>query len=583
MFKTIKHIVDWAGEYRKRLYIGFLCSFLAAWCTAGPVMVAAWALNKVIADSRGGNAVRSGLVWITLGAVAGLILLRFFFTYWKNRLQESIGTEQVAGQRLQLGDILKRVSLGYFAENDTGEILAAMTTELSVLELHGMKMVDRVINGYIQVAAVILFILFISPAAGLAALAGILLSALALKQIGKQSAATAPIGHAAQEQLSAAALEYIHGLQVVKSFGQEGISISRFHEASQANCKIRIQNEFGFVPWNCLHLFFIKLTSIVLVLITAMQANQGQLTISMLLMIVMFSFTIFGSVEMINDAAHLLSVIEAVFEKIGTMEKAEYIDEDGKDIRLDYFDISFNDVTFAYNNRSVLKDLSFTIPQRSTTAIIGPSGSGKTTICKLIARFYDVDEGGIEIGGHNIKEMTCNSLMENISMVFQNVYLFHDSVYNNIKFGKPDASREEIAAAAKAARCHEFIMALPDGYDTVIGEGGSTLSGGEKQRISIARAILKDAPIVILDEATASIDPENEYEIQQAITSLVQDKTLITIAHRMATAEYADQILVVDEGRIVQRGNHKELIGQQGIYKEFIRVRRFTEEFSMRG
>lgn len=581
MFSTMKHIMEWAGAYRKRLYIGFVCSFLAAWCTAGPIMTAAWALNKLIVDSQGGEKVESSLVWITIAAIAGLILLRFFFTYWKNRLQESIGCEQVAKQRLKLGDILKRVSLGYFADNDIGEILAALTTELSVLELQAMKMVDRVINGYIQAAAVIFFILFVSPPAGLTALAGVLLSALALRRIGRESAVTAPITHTAQEQLAGAALEYIRGLQVVKSFGQEGISISRFRDASQANCKIRIKNEFGFVPWNCLHLFFIKSASVALVLITAVQTNQGTVTMQILLMIAMFSFTIFGSVEMINDAAHLLSVIDTVFEKVGAMEQAEYIDQEGKEITPEHFDISFRDVSFAYKNREVLKDVSFYIPEHSTTAIIGPSGCGKSTICRLIARFYDVKQGGIEVGGHDVREMTCSSLMKNISMVFQNVYLFHDTIYNNIKFGKPDATRKEIISAAKAARCHDFIMALPNGYDTIIGEGGSTLSGGEKQRVSIARAMLKNAPIIILDEATASIDPENEHEIQQAISLLVTDKTLITIAHRMATVESADQILVMDDGRIVQRGTHQDLIDQEGIYKEFIRIRKFTEEFSM--
>lgn len=203
--------------------------------------------------------------------------------------------------------------------------------------------------------------------------------------------------------------------------------------------------------------------------------------------------------------------------------------------------------------------------------------AGKTTICNLLARFYDVNSGKITVGGHDVREFTCDSLLSNISMVFQNVYLFHDTIRNNICFGKPDATEEEMRKAAEKACCHEFIIALPDGYDTVIGEGGGTLSGGEKQRISIARAILKNAPIVILDEATASIDPENEHLIQAAISELTKGKTLITIAHRLATIENADQILVVDEGRIVQKGTHRELIGQEGKYLDFVRAREQTE------
>ena len=263
--------------------------------------------------------------------------------------------------------------------------------------------------------------------------------------------------------------------------------------------------------------------------------------------------------------------------KLEALENVNYIDQDGTDIKPATYDIEFRDVSFGYDSRIVLHDLNFKIPQNSTTAIVGPSGSGKSTLCNLIARFYDVNSGTITIGGTDIRRFTCDSLLKNISMVFQNVYLFRDTIKNNIKFGSPDATDEQIVAAAKAARCHDFIMALPDGYDTVIGEGGSSLSGGEKQRISIARAMLKDAPIVILDEATASIDPENEHLIQEAISALTHGKTIITIAHRLATIENADQILVIDGGTVAQRGTHKELLQQEGTYKKFIQIREQAE------
>ena len=221
--------------------------------------------------------------------------------------------------------------------------------------------------------------------------------------------------------------------------------------------------------------------------------------------------------------------------------------------------------------------MTFTAPQGTTTAIVGPSGSGKSTISNLVARFYDADSGTVSVGGHDVREFTCESLLRNISMVFQNVYLFQDSVENNIKFGCPNATHEQVVAAARAACCHDFIMSLPDGYDTVVGEGGSTLSGGERQRISIARAILKDAPIVILDEATASVDPENEHLIQQALSALTKGKTILAIAHRLATIQHADQILVVEDGRIVQQGTHAELMAQGGLYRRFIEIREQAE------
>ena len=298
-------------------------------------------------------------------------------------------------------------------------------------------------------------------------------------------------------------------------------------------------------------------------------------------MLDMFSFMIFGSVEAMNNAAHVLEVIDATLDKLDGIEHADMIDKDGKAISLQNADIAFRDVTFSYDTVPVLRNISFSIPQGSTTAIIGPSGSGKTTICNLIARFYDVDSGEVTVGGENVRNMTCDSLLRNISMVFQKVYLFHDTVENNIRFGNPNATQEEIIEAAKKAQCHDFITALPDGYETVIGEGGSTMSGGEKQRISIARAILKNANIVILDEATASIDPENEHLIQQAISELTIGKTVIVIAHRLATIEHADQILVVDQGQVVQKGTHQQLVQQNGLYRRFITIREQAEGWSI--
>ena len=573
MFHSVGRIMRWAGAYRKRMVLGFVCSFFATWCTAGPVVLAAWALGQLIVDAWGEERLSPHLPWLCLGGIVVLILLRFFFTYWKNRLQESIGTERAAEQRMELGNVLKRVSLGYFAKNDLGDILAALTTELSTLELQSMKMVDAVVNGYIQVAVILLCVAFFCPPAALAALIGVLVSAFALRGIGRQSARTAPVSHRAQEALSGAAIEYIHGLPVVKSFGQDGVSVQRFREACRANKAIRIKNEFGFVPWNCLHLFALRAASVGLVLTAGWQALAGALPLQYFLMIALFSFTIFGSVEAINDAAHILSVTDSVLDRLEELEQTDFIDKGGKEVVPERFDVALSHVSFGYGGREVLHDVSFTAPQGTTTAIVGPSGSGKSTICNLVARFYDVNAGSVSVGGHDVREFTCESLLRNISMVFQTVYLFHDTVENNIKFGCPDATHEQVVAAAKAACCHDFIMALPDGYDTVLGEGGGSLSGGEKQRISIARAMLKDAPIVILDEATASVDPENEAELQAAISSLTKGKTLILIAHRLKTVRNADQILVLNGGHIVQRGTHEELIAQPGLYADFVHVR----------
>ena len=575
MFKTMKRIIRWAGRYKKRLYLGSVCSFFSSLATAIPTMVAAYALDKAIQAYWTNTAIEPALIWQTLWIIVGSIALNFLLSYLRAVLQESIGTEVAAGQRIHLGDVLKRVPLGYFSQNSVGDILAGVATELSVLELQGMKMVDAVINGYAKFIAIVLCLIFFSPVAAAISVIGVVFSALALHGISRHSEKTATTAHEAVENMSGAAIEYIRGLSIVKSFGQEGASTQSFRSANKALKDIRIGIEKGFTPFNCLHLFALKLASMGIVFICAWQAAQGLMSMAFFLMFVLFSFVMFGSVENINDAAHLLGVIDSAMDKLEALENAEYIDQDGTDIKPTSYDIEFKDVSFGYDDRMVLHDLNFTIPQNATTAIVGPSGGGKTTLCNLIARFYDVNSGTITLGGTDIRAFTCDSLLRNISMVFQNVYLFRDTIKNNIKFGSPDAADEQIIAAAKAARCHDFIMALPDGYDTVIGEGGSSLSGGEKQRISIARAMLKDAPIVILDEATASIDPENEHLIQEAISA--HGKTIITIAHRLATIENADQILVIDGGTVAQRGTHKELLEQEGTYKTFIKIREQAE------
>ncbi len=581
MFSTIRQIICWTGTYKKRLYIGFVYSFLVAFFAAMPVMAAAYSLSRVIADWRGEINLQPSFLWMMLLALVILVLLRFLFSYLRARAQESIGHEVAVEQRIRIGDILKRVPMGYFAQNNSGDLSAAVTTELSILELMGMKMIDTVVNGYISVLVTALCLVFFGLPIALITVGGMLLSALFLRGISLKSEKSAPVNHKAQEDMIAGTVEYIRGMAVVKAFNQESVSIEGVKRAYHDSKTVNIRIEKEFVPLNCLHLLALKLASVLIVLISAWFVMGGQMELPIMLMMAMFSFTIFGHLESVNDAAHVLGIIDSTFNKLKKIEQAGFIDKDGKNIPIDSYDIEFDRVSFGYDNREVIKGASFLIPQNTTTAIVGPSGSGKTTICNLIARFYDVNAGSVKIGGRNVREFTCDSLLSNISMVFQNVYLFHDTVKSNIGFGKSGATDEEIIKAAKAARCHDFIMELPEGYDTVIGEGGSSLSGGEKQRISIARAILKNAPIVILDEATANIDPENEHFIQEAISVLTSGKTVIIIAHRLATIQNVDQILVIDGGRLVQRGTHEDLIEQEGIYKKFLAIRQAVEGWSI--
>lgn len=581
MFKTVKRIVQWTGEYKKRLYLGFVWSFLQTIFVAMPMMGAAYFMDLMIRDSRGEIQLQPVMALYALLFMIVAIGGRFLFSYLRATFQESIAYEKTADERIEIGNILKRVCLGFFDQNNTGEIAGAVTTDLSVYELYAMKMTDLIIGAYVNVAAMILCLAFFSWQVALIALAGVLVSAFFLHLLSRLSQRNAAVHQEAQNQLIASVIEFVRGIAVVKAYGQQGVSVRGIRDAYRNHRKINVKIELDFVWPNGLHQLSCKLASVGILLMSAVLTMKGEMPLPVFLMMAIFSFTMFSQVELVQNGAHTMQLMKTAMNKLEAIKQAEFIDTHSKAVTPKTFDIVFSHVSFGYDQRQVLHDVSLSIPQGSTTAIVGPSGSGKTTLCNLIARFYDVDRGSITIGGHDVREFTCDSLLSNISMVFQNVYLFHDTIRNNLCFGKSDATEEEMIAAAKRACCHDFIMKLPHGYDTVIGEGGGTLSGGEKQRLSIARAILKDAPIVILDEATASVDPENEHLIQAAISELARGKTLIIIAHRLATIENADQILVMDEGRIVQWGKHVELIKQPGKYLDFITIREAAEGWSI--
>ena len=581
MFKIGIRIIKWMHTYKKRLYLGFVLAFINGIFIALPVILAAWALKQIIEDMNGKRAIQGSdialLSFLMLIAVIG----RYLTTYFRSVFQDTIGYEILAQKRVEVGNILKRVPLGFFNKNTTGELVSAVTTDMSFMEIHLMNMINIVVNGYITMFAMIISLMFFNLTICAIAVGGILSSAFFLWCLQKKSNKFSPIYHKAQSSLISSTIEYIRGISLVKSFNQQGVSYEGIKNAYADSKRINISGEKKYVVFNNLHQISLKTASVGIVLYAGYLTLNGLMESPVMLMISIYSFIIFSNAENLNSAAHVLQVVNKTLDKIEKIEKTEFIDKDGHDITPSSYDVNFNNVSFAYEDNMVINNVSFKIVANKTTAIVGPSGSGKTTLVKLIARFYDVNSGSIKLGSHDLREFTCDSLLKNISKVFQDVYLFHDSIVNNIKFGKQDASMDEVIEAAKKARCHDFIMDLPDGYDTVINERGASLSGGEKQRISIARAILKDAPIIILDEATASVDPENEQYIQQAITSLINNKTVVVIAHRLATIENADQILVMDEGRIADVGTHDELIKKDGIYSRFIYIRKKAEQWSI--
>lgn len=581
MIQSVKQLIAWTKQYKKRLYIGYIFSIFHAMATAMPIMGVSYILHLLIRDAQGIEKMSEDWIWKSLLFIIACVFARFLFSYLRAISQESIAYERTAEERIEIGDILKRVSLGFFSKKSIGEISTAVTTDLSYFEMYAMKFLDILINGYIMAFVMIICLCFYNVYIAGVAMLGVICSAIALKGLERASKRNLAVHQLTQDEMASAVIEYVRGIALAKSFRFSGSAKQRVEKAYDAHSAINIKLELDFVGYNALHLLCLKLAALMIVVLSAYFTIQGDMEISVMLMMVIFSFIIFSNVEAMNNAFHVMKILDEAMKKIETVKSADFIDEDGKDIELDQHHIQFDHVTFSYEDTPVVKDVSFSVPQKSTTAIVGHSGSGKTTITKLIARFYDVDSGEVKVGDCDVKKMNVDSLLSNISMVFQNVYLFKDTIENNIRFGKPDATMDEIHQVAKEACCHDFIMNLPQGYQTIIGDGGGTLSGGEKQRVSIARAILKDAPIIILDEATASIDPENEEAIQEAINHLIKDKTIIIIAHRLATIQKADQILVMDQGRIAQQGTHESLIEEEGIYQNFWKIRSQAENWEI--
>ncbi|HDD0318428.1 TPA: ABC transporter ATP-binding protein [Staphylococcus aureus] len=569
MFRITFKILNWVSPYKTRMVLGFIMSFLNAIFIALPIFLASQIFNNVVSHkSIYGKDIFNVVIIMII-----LVLGRFITAYLKSKNQESIAYEMSANERLNIGHKLKNVPLGYFNTHHSNELTTIVTTDLTFLENFAMKMVDIVINGYILISVLILSLLVVSWQVALLACIGVLLSFLAIQLLENKSKKNAPTYHYAQNQLIEKVVEVIRGIQVIKSFSKENASLRSFNRAVNESKRVNTKIEMQYIPFNLLHLLSLKVTSILIVLVACLLFIHNSIDLPTFIMISIFSFVIFDSVENINSAAHVLEIIDMTLEDIENIKSAPELDKQWKDLTIENDDIAFENVNFSYDDKQVIKNVSFDIAANTSTAIVGPSGSGKSTLCHLLLRFYDVNDGFIRIGGIDIKDLKLSTLMSQISAVFQKVYLFNDMIENNILFGNPDATEEEVIRAAKLACCHDFIMKLPDGYKTVLHEKGNNLSGGERQRISIARVILKDAPIIILDEATASIDPENEHLIQHAIDELSKGKTVITIAHKLETIKNADQIIVLCDGEIIQRGSHDELIQKPGMYQDFITIK----------
>lgn len=565
MISAFKKIWQFAGAEKKNINQSVAVSFLKALFH----MLEISAVYFIIAALTDGET-STRPAWIALGFMLASVIGNGITTSFSKMQQTHAGYFMAANERIKIGNLLKGVPMGFFNENSLGEVSGVCTTVLGNIETMVPMVLVDILSGLVGTVVFAVMILIFDWRIGLIAAAGILLYCLILSSMEKKSAVLAPDVQKSQTVLTSAVLEYVQGMSVVKSFHLSGKGDQKMQDTLEYNRKSNLGMEQLLTPYSILQELVLQIAGIGMMFTAILLWIQGTMPVANALMSIVMSFLVFGQIKLFGMGITMLRLAAASIDRTLETERMEQMDEGGKTLMPDSHDIVFEDVHFSYENREILHGISVTLPDKTTTAVIGPSGSGKTTLCNLIARFWDVDSGSVKIGGQDVRDYTLESLMDQISMVFQNVYLFADTIENNIKFGKPDATHEEVVEAARKACCDDFIEALPDGYQTVIGEGGASLSGGEKQRISIARAMLKDAPIVILDEATANVDPENEDRLQKAIEALTRDKTIIMIAHRLKTVRNADQILVIDGGQIVQQGRHEDLIGQEGIYADFI-------------
>ena len=505
---------------------------------------------------------------IALVAVIGKII----FGYMADR-NKYIATYNIgADNRLYIGDKLKQVNMGYFSRNRLGDISGGLTTIIGELETVGVNIIETFFVGVIQTAIMAVFMLPFDIITGCIILGTLMLGMISNALFQHKADQLTQKLQSLKVNLTANTLEYIKGIGVIKSFGKGREMLEELDKSIHDNRKGFLNVEKTVAPATLIFLFIFKLGIGAIVLSTVLRFCFGQIDPYKAVVLLVSSFIVFSGFEMAGSMQNIRGIAVQNLESITKLRELPVIVE-GTKVSMNQSKIEIKNVDFSYDTNELFQNLNVSFPDKKTTAIVGGSGSGKTTLCNLIARFWDVDKGEVSIDGTDIKDYQYDALLSNFTFVFQDVYLFDDTIKNNIKFGKPDATDEEVIKVAKLARCHDFIMELPNGYDTKLQEGGSNLSGGERQRISIARAMLKPSKIVILDEATSSVDPENEEQLIFAIRNLLSDKTVIVIAHKLETIREADQIIVMDRGKIENIGDHNELLNKSKIYKQFIMQR----------
>lgn len=570
MLDMLRKFFDFCNEENKnKLYKAVVLGVLDAIFGAMKIPAAFFAIDAVVKKEINTNTFIIVIGFMLLSTVGKMVVNRFSYM-----LQTEAGYNTCAGKRIEIGEHLRYLPMGYFNDTSLGHITSVTTNTLEQVGDIATRAIMMVLQGSITTVVIGIGMFIFDVRIGLISIIGILIFFLFNKYTNYSVAKVAGEKIEADKDMVGVVLEFIQGISEIRNYNIVSQNSTRLANAIERKTKADITAEIAAIPAVGIQMLISKLTGVVIAGASVYFYLTGTMELTYVITMLLCSFMVFESLDAAGVYTALLKIIGRGVDLVNEILDIEQMDINGENISPENRDIHMEHVSFAYENRTIIDDVTIDIKENTTTAIVGPSGGGKTTITSLIARFWDVKSGQVTLGGKDVRDYSFDSLMENFSFVFQRVYLFEDTIANNIRFGRPEASMEDVIEAAKKACCHDFIMELPEGYDTVVGEGGATLSGGEKQRIAIARAIMKNAPIIILDEATANVDPENEKEITEAIENLTKEKTIIMIAHRLKTVRHADQIVVIDKGKIVQQGKHDELIKQEGIYKNFVSGRK---------